>query len=162
MQLCTKYTDQPAVASFVWAWGETGFCCPRYQLELTQIAESLSRTVSFAPLGNAAEIPMERSERTKLKAECLVLEEEVSELKVRGLDMYRENVKLTASVQAYSVRQRELEAQLRDAQIVNARLEEKLLARDAEHGEMVDELSRLRTLSQFIDEATAPSTPSPQ
>jgi chromosome segregation ATPase len=155
MQLCSKYKDQPAIASFVWAWGETGFCSAKYQIELNQIATSLSRTVSFAPL-STSEIPMERSERTKLKAELLVLEEELSEAKLRGVDLYKENVKLTAQVQALTVRQRELEAQLQDSQIASTRLEHRLLTSDAAQGEMVDELTRLRTLAKFMDDQTAP------
>lgn len=154
-QLCSKYQDQPAVASFVWAWGETGFCSSRYQIELQQISQSVQRTISFAPL-STAEIPMDRSERTKLKAECLVLEEELSEAKLRGLDWYKENVKLTAQVQAYAMRQRELEAQLQDAQIKVTRLEQRAITSDAAQGEMVDELTRLRTLAKYVDEQTKP------
>lgn len=158
MHLCSKYTDQPAVASYLWPWGETGFCSSRYQLELNQIATNLSRTVSFLPLADAAEPPMERSERTKLKAELLVCEEELTEAKTRAADWYRENVKLTSQVQAQTMRVRELEAQLQDAQIKVTRLEQRLLTTDAAQGEMVEELSRLRTLAQFVDEQTAPST----
>jgi chromosome segregation ATPase len=157
MQLCSKYKTEPAIASYVWAWGETGFCSSRYQLELTQIATSLSRTVSFAPIGNAAEIPMERSERTKLKAECLVLEEELTEAKGRAVDLYRENVRLSQQVQAYTVRMHELEAQLRDATLVKDRAETRLLNSDAAQGEMVEELTRLRTIAKYVEEQTDPN-----
>lgn len=92
---------------------------------------------------------MERSERTKLKAEALVLEEELSEAKVRGADMFRENVKLSAQVQALTVQKRELEAQIADAEIKINRLEQRLIASDAGRGELAEELQRLRTAEQF-------------
>lgn len=159
MKLCSKYTDQPAIATYLWPWGETGLCSAKYQLELNQTAGNLSRTILFLPLADAQEAPMERSERTKLKAECLVLEEELSECKLRAVAMYQENVNLTAQVRSYAVNKRELEAQLSDVTIKAGRLEQSLVTAQAAQGEMVEELTQLRTIAKYVDQSTEPATP---
>jgi cell division protein FtsB len=144
---CTK----PAVWGYLWDWGEQGVCCAEHGTALKQLEPSLERKVTLSPLQKAAPAPLTRDERTLLIAGKLSAEAELDEAKVRGLDLYRENVKLTAQVQSHTVRGREREAQLQQAQRDVAQLREDLAVKDAEHAELVDEVTRLRTLAKFVD-----------
>ena len=75
----------------------------------------------------------------------------MSTRRVEGSKLYRENTRLTQSVQALTVRGRETESQLRDADARVDELAQQLQARDAEHGGLVEEVQRLRTLEKFND-----------
>ena len=151
--LCTDPDcGENAVFSYVWSWGKQGLACAKHASLLNQTATNLSQTVMVAPLATAAPAPLLRDERVRLTAEVMVGKEELLEAKARGLDLYRENVSLTRQIQALTVRGRESEAQLKDAAIEVERLRTELDKRDAEHGEMADELDRLRTLAKFVDD----------
>lgn len=150
-----------AIVNYTWDWGMSGKCCAGHQAEFTQKQEALSRKVQFAPLQTAAPAPLTRDQRTRLQAEVLVLKEELEDAKLRGLDLYRENVKLAQSVQALTVRGRESEAQLRDMSREIERLQTELGKRDAEHGALNDEVERLRTITKFLDDSTAPPATTP-
>ena len=148
--------DQHAVCKVMWDWGEVYNACARHQALATQINENLtggdgSRRVSFVALAHP-EAPLTRSERAKLKGEVYACEMEIADLKGRGTDLYNENVALTRQLQALTVRNRETELQLQDEKQRAAQLELKLEERDAEHGNLVDELTRLRTLVKFQEE----------
>jgi len=159
--ICDRDCINPAAFSFTWAWGESGVCCAHHQFLMNQTANQIERTIQFAPLAAVGPAPLERPERIQLKSEIYALEAEASDLKLRGLEMYRLNERLTSQAQALTVRGRETEAQLRDASREIERLQVELAKRDAEHGDMVDELDRLRTLAAFIDAQTEPSTTRP-
>jgi len=157
---CDRDCTKPAVFAYAWEWGEKGVCCAEHQFLLRQAAEHLGgRTVSFTPLVPAGPAPITRDERIQLNARVLTLEAELEDAKSRGLDLFRENTTLTRQVQAATVRGRELELQLKDHAAKIAELKELGEARDAEHGQLTDELSRLRTLSKFVDQ---PPPTSPQ
>lgn len=142
---------KPAVSAYSWDWGETGYCCATHQAVLgSQTAPQIGRTISFTPIAPATPAPMTRDERARLKGEVYALEEEVKDLKLRGSDLYTENGKLAQRVQALTVRGRETEAQLRDAKAKIEELEAECERRNAEHGELVDEVTRLRTLEKFL------------
>jgi len=160
--VCDRGCTKPAAFSYTWSWGETGVCCEEHQFLMNQTANQIERTIQFSPLVPAGPAPLERPERIRLKSEIYALEEESKDLKARGLEMYRLNERLTSQVQALTVRGRETEAQLRDASREIDRLTCELAKRDAEHGNMVDELDRLRTLAQFLDTQTQPSVSAPQ
>lgn len=157
----TKMCDQPeckntAEFAYAWDWGQKGICCSEHAQLFQQRAPQLNRTVSIHPLPNtpAAAPPMQRDERVKLQAEVLVLQEEVKEANVRGLDLFRENTKLAQQVQLLTVRERELRHQLQDGESKVFELQNKLDARDVEHGEMLAELERLRTLERLVPAST--------
>lgn len=150
---------RPAALSYRWDWGETGACCQEHGLLMQQTAQNLSshdlkRHVSLAPLENAAEAPLERSERTALIAAKLSAEAETEELKRRGGQLYSQNVDLTGQVQVLTLRLREAEAQRAEALAKIGRLEEKLQQRDLDLGTVTDELDRLQTLAAFAPDTT--------
>jgi len=147
----------PAAFSYTWSWGESGVCCPQHQFLMNQTANQIERTVQFSALVAAGPPPLDRPERIRLKSEIYALDAENGDLKLRGLEMYRLNERLTSQVQALTVRGRETEAQLRDASREIDRLQCELAKRDTEHGNITDELDRLRTLATFLDAQTEPS-----
>jgi hypothetical protein len=148
---------EPASFAYTWDWGQAGLACSKHASLLNQTAENLNRKVMVSPLRAAAPAPLLRDERVRLTAEAMVVKEELAEAKGRGLDLYRENVALTRQVQSLTVRGRELDAQLKDAALTVAQLKSDLEKRDAEHGDLVDEVSRLRLLAKFIPTAVAPA-----
>jgi len=97
----------------------------------------------------------------RLTAEGMVLKEELAEAKGRGLDLYRENVALTRTVSALTVRGRELDAQLTDAAARLQQAQADLAKSEALQGEMADELSRLRLLAKFVPDPAADPAPAP-
>lgn len=137
---------EPASSSYLFDWGQGGQCCGKHQFLLKQVADQISRNVVFAPLATAAPVPMARDERTRLKGEVYAVTEELEEAKQRGLDLYRQNERLIQQVQSLTVRGRETELQLRDAANELEKAKSELERRDAEHGNLVDEVERLRTL----------------
>jgi len=150
-------TPEPATHSYVWEWGASGTCCAHEVPVLQQTANSLGRSITFALINSAGTPPLQREERVKLKAESLVLAEELSEAKARGLDMYRQNTLLTAQVQALTVRNREAEAQKKDAIAARDEMDQRLAALQSENASLSDELGRLRVLVDAGD--THPGTP---
>lgn len=139
-------TPEPATHSYVWEWGASGTCCARQVPILQQTATNLGRSITFGVLTSGATPPLQRDERVKLKAESFVLAEELSEAKARGLDMYRQNTLLTSQVQALTVRNREAEAQKKDAIAARDEMDQRLKALESENASLTDELGRLRVL----------------
>lgn len=143
--------DQPlcqenATHAYTWEWGQSGAVCPKHQVLLQQTSENLGRKVTFAPIDPAATPPITRDERVRMKAESLVLAEELAEAKLRGLEMYRQIELLTAQVQSLTVRNREAEAQLKDLGNAREKAEARLVELEVENGNLHDELGRLRVL----------------
>lgn len=151
---CEK-CGKPALARCMWDWGESYLVCGEHQALAVQTNENLAsgQRVHFVPIPTAP-APMTRDERTRLKGNVYALEEEIVDLKARGSDLYRENTALTRQVQAGSVRLRETELQLTDARQDLQQVVAKLEERDAEHGALVDEVQRLRTMSKVFDDQT--------
>jgi septal ring factor EnvC (AmiA/AmiB activator) len=139
---------EPAKFAYTWEWGESGKCCGTHQFVLNQTAGNIERKIQFVPLDSGIAAPMQRDERIAMHARALTLEAELVEAQVRGLELYNQNVQLTAQVQALTVGKRELEAQVKrfaeEIQAVGHELE----ARKAEVGELGDEAGRLRVLIQ--------------
>lgn len=157
---CTQ-CDEPATFAYQWDWGEKGVVCSTHATLLQQTAGQLSRTVQITPLVPAAGAPLQRDERTQLKAAALVLEEELEEAKSRGLDLYRQVQELTRTNHGLTVREREAKAQLKDRELEVINLQGKLEERDAEHGELVAEIERLRALEKLVT-PTPPFEPAPE
>lgn len=146
---CDAGDQQPATFHYLWDWGEKGLACSKHATLLQQTATQLQRTISLHPLQAAAPAPLERDERTKLKAATLVVEEELQEAKARGLDLYRVNTQLVGDVQLHQVRAAELEAQNKDLRAEVERLKGDVANRDSEAAKLVLEISRLKTLTAF-------------
>lgn len=144
---------EDATHSYTWEWGQSGVCCAKHQFTLQQTAENLSRKIQFAPISPGATPPLQRDERVRLKAEALVLGEELAEAKARGLDLYRQNGLLTQQVQALTVRNREADAQIADLRATLAPTAERIQKLEAENGNLSDELSRLRVLLDMPSES---------
>lgn len=138
-----------ATFSYAWEWGEKGYCCSLHATLLQQIAGQISRSVMIVPLQRTRPEPLQRDERTRLKATAFVLEEELTEAKNRGLELYRINGQLRGDVQLMKVRNAEADAQLKDAHAEINRLNNDLQKRELEHGEMALEIDRLKTLVSF-------------
>lgn len=136
----------PAIATFFWEWGQTGNVCAKHQALYAQRQENLQRRCTFAPLQRAAEPPLVRSERIQLRAELGTLEAELVETKARGLELYHQNIELARQVQTLKVRDTEAQAQLRDATGRLAAMERHIGQREAELGEAVQEVQRLKAL----------------
>jgi hypothetical protein len=145
-------TPEPATHSYVWEWGASGTCCASQVPILQQTANNLGRSITFGVITSAATPPLQREERVKLKAEAFVLAEELSEAKARGLDMYRQNTQLTAQVQSLTVRNREADAQKKDAIAARDEMDRRLQALEAENALLNDELGRLRVLVPVVVE----------
>lgn len=150
-QKCDRDCNEAAVFAYTWEWGEKGACCAKHQFLLQQTAGNLGRSVNFAPIQSSVVVPMGRDERVKLKAEVYALEEEGNDLRARGTLLYNENIALTRQVQALSTRLRETDALLTEERAELVELRAKLEERDAEHGSLVDEVQRLRTLAKFSE-----------
>jgi hypothetical protein len=145
--LCDQsLTPEPATHSYVWEWGASGTCCARQVPILQQTANNLGRSITFGVLTSAATPPLQRDERVKLKAEAFVAQEELAEAKARGLELYRQNTQLTAQVQSLTVRNREADAQRKDAIAARDELDQRLVAMQAENASLSDELARLQVL----------------
>ena len=145
----TEGCSELATFSYVWDWGQSGKCCSRHAALLNQTSQQLSRGVQVTALQPTGPVSLTRDERTRLKAECYALEAEAEELKARGLALYRENETLTRQLQAAVVRLRETELQLKEGIAKNEALTAALEKSDSEHGNLVDEVGRLRTLASF-------------
>lgn len=150
--------DAPALFAYAFPWGEGGKVCATHAALKQQTAENLGRTVTMAALPPPQNQPLTRAERVALKAEVYALEEEAKDLKARGLALYQENERLTIQLQALHVRHQETDARLRDATATLDDFSRRLEERDAEHGALVDEVQRLRTITKF---ATPPQDPAP-
>src|SRR5262245_11890217 len=154
-EICNLCKEQ-ATHTYVWEWGETGVFCSTHQIVLQQTADNLQRRITFAPISSLATPPLQREERVRLRAEALVLGEELEEAKTRGLDLYRQNTALIAQVQSLTVREREAQAQRKDAVIAAEKAEVQLHDLQAENATLADELGRLRVL---IDVGSPPQGP---
>lgn len=164
-QICDQpECKEPATHSYTWDWGTSGVCCGKHQFLLQQNAGNINRTITFAPISPGATPPLQREERVKLKAEALVLAEELEEAKGRGLDLYRQNTQLVAQVQSLTVRNREADSQLKDARAALDEQQERLVELEAENATLADELGRLQVLvPRPLIEDTRPGVgPEPQ
>lgn len=147
VQLCSSPNcGEPAVFAYAWEWGEQGLCCSKHHFELNQAAGQLNRSIQCTPLAAGIAAPLERPERVQLMAKALAAEAELEEAKSRGLELYRQNTSLTQQVQALTTRNRESDAQLRDAKVGFTDMRAELERRQAEAANIHDELSRLRAL----------------
>lgn len=141
--------DEPASHSYTWDWGASGFCCPKHQALRQQQAGNLNRSVSFAVVSSTATAPLQRDERIRLRAETMVVNEELQEAKSRGLELYQQNQRLTSQVQSLTVQLRECESLRQDAVAAAEPLRQQLETTRVELADAVDELGRLKVLVEI-------------
>jgi hypothetical protein len=142
---------EPAVASYVWAWGQTGCCCARHQFILSQKSKNLKRAIQFAPLAPGAPSEPTRDERVQYRAQILAAEDELQAAKGRTAKTYAQNQELIAEVKRLTALNSELDGQLSQTR---ARLDETLRERDetlVSLHEARDELVRLQTLNDALE-----------
>src|SRR4051812_42520742 len=101
---------QQAVWGYLWEWGEGGVCCAEHGQLMQQMQESLGRRVTLSQLMAPAPAALTRDERTLLLAAKLSAEAEADDLKLRGLELYNENVKLSRQVSMQDLREKEMRA----------------------------------------------------
>lgn len=154
-----EHCSEIATHTYAWPWGEAGKVCALHARLAQQTAENLQRQVTIGNLSPTGPAPITRDERSKLKGEVYALQEEVTDLKARGVALFNENLQQAQSISALTLRNREAQQQLREARAENEELAAKLLQRDAEQQDQVEELQRLRKLAQFVDTSTAPAPP---
>ena len=138
--------QEPATHAYTWEWGQSGAVCGKHRMLLQQTSENLGRSITFAPIDPSATPQLTRDERVKLKAENLVVSEELAEAKQRGLEMYRQIELLSGQVQSLTVRNREAESQLQDLSNAREKSEARVVELEVENAELADELGRLRVL----------------
>lgn len=154
---CDQDCDEPATLAYRWEWGATGACCTRHAALLQQTSKSLKRSVVIHPIERAAPAPLLRDERMQLVAKSLVLEAELTEAQTRGLDVYRKNGDLQVQLNTAIVRERELKAQVADAQVKLSDLQARSDALNQENGQLLVELERLHDLELFVAQRDANS-----
>lgn len=142
--------DAVATYRYLYAWGQEGYVCSQHVLHKQQIAKNTKRSVSFTAINPGAAPDMTRDERTKLKAQMLVAQEERDENATRAQQLYRMNQDLAASVQRSKLIETELKAQIRDLSISREQTEAKLADRERQLAEASDELGRLRVIADGI------------
>jgi DNA repair exonuclease SbcCD ATPase subunit len=111
--MCTDHPEVPAVAKFLWSYGDEGFCCSQCQFLLNQRAGNIKQAVSFSPLA-LVEPMLERSERTQLIAAKLSAEGEADEVKRRAAKLYEANQELAKQVARAETMLEETKAMLKD------------------------------------------------
>lgn len=150
-QVCSdpECTETASVA-YIWSWGEQGTACPRHQVIRQQQSEQLSQTITFTPLNAGIQPPIERHERLAYNAQILTLEEELSDCKKRGLEMYQSNQKLLDEGRLQFARNGQLK---RDLEAKTAELEGAEQTRDRALADLADARDSLDRLSAFIEEA---------
>ena len=120
--LCTveEGCPEPAIAQYVWPWGESGMCCARHQVILRQKSQQLKRELQLTALRPGADQPVTRGERIQAQATILALQAEVDEGRQRGQELYRQTVELQSQVVTLRAQRAELEAQLAAARAEKA------------------------------------------
>jgi len=105
---------EPATHTYVWAWGESGFCCAPHQMMRTQQASQLKRQIQFTALTPGAPERVTFDERVRLHAEAISAREECAEVKGRSAELYSSNQKLAAEVRRQQLVLSQLQSEVAD------------------------------------------------
>jgi hypothetical protein len=148
--------DQPecesvAEFSYLWSWGQSGYCCAKHQFLLNQAAQNMNQRIGFTVLAPQQTKPVEREERIQLHAARLAAEDELAQAKQRTAQVYAENQTLVAEVQRLRKLTSELEGHLRTTEDDARRLLEERDSALVELASARDELVRLRTLCDALE-----------
>lgn len=160
VRMCDKDPSQQAVYSYRFDWGEEGVVCAEQATRLQQVAQQTGRGVVLVPLSNEPP-PVTLDERRQHHATRLALEEELTAAKGRGLELYRVNQRLSQELSAANAVNAELKSQLEqrdDDLLKQASLTRRL---EAEHGDLVSELERLRAVASLVVDPAPPSFVAP-
>jgi hypothetical protein len=104
IKMCDVVNGERAIAQYIWAWGEEGFCSVKGQFLLNQKAGNLKRTIQFIPLANLPPAPMMSDERTRLIAERLSAQSELAEVNERNSRLFASNTELASQVREFRIR----------------------------------------------------------
>lgn len=141
-------TGEPATMSFAWPWAgrpgraetdsatDAGFCSMRGQQLLIQQGKNMKQVPHFAPLPNAQEPVLDRSERTQLIAAKLAAEGETEEVRRRSARLFDENVELTRELQTLKTNFAHVKDVLADKERALAQVQPEVARLSAENGRL--------------------------
>lgn len=133
-----------ATHSYVWAWGEAGYCCPKHVAILQQKAAQLKRTITFTALQPGAPSQITRDERTQLIAAKLAAEGETEDVKARNRDLYGANRQLTAEIVRMRTQLQQAESQNQDIAAELEQVTKEKMAALKESADAINEVARLQ------------------
>lgn len=152
VKMCDLVENEVATMQYSWNWGtrppETGFCCSTGQMLLRQQAQNLKRgdALSFAPLAQQQEVPLERSERTQLLAAKLAAEGEADAVKVRNSKLFQQLGEVGGELKRTQAQLSEAQAQAKDGQAKLAGSNEIIARMKMENGKLGDDLAKANHL----------------
>jgi regulator of replication initiation timing len=155
--VCTE-CGEPAVFSFVWPWGQSGYCCANHAVVLRHRSQALEREIQLLPLRPGAPSPVTQDERVTWHAKLLAAEDQIVEVKTRNLRLFDANETLTAEVKRLTVEATELRSQLADARAEADQLTSEKMQALKQLAETNHELARLQGV---LDAAAQLPTPPP-
>lgn len=147
--MCTQPgCSEPATLTYVWPWGEPGACCAAHRIHVSQKCDALGRgQVSFSTIDPNAVPVLTRDERTQLRAQVLSLQDECTEVKARGVELYKSNTDLANEARRHRVRNTDLEARVKD---LEATLAETTKARDQARADLADAQTETQRLDLLL------------
>jgi hypothetical protein len=160
-KLTGEACGEPATASYMWGWGETGTCCARHQFLLAQLAKPLKRQIQFSALAPSRPAPMLRDERVQLHAQRLAAEEELAESKANYLTLYDQKEALRKELASKAALVSHHEATIKDQNRELAHLREDLEEVVSRLGGAMQELTELRALADALEAKPSPIQPEP-
>jgi len=135
---------EPAIAAYVWDWGDSGFVCSVHQVGLHQQSRSLKRGVQITALTPGQPSEMTRKERIESYARVMAADDEVAEVKERNAKLFHANQALTKEVGRCTTQLAQAEQQIAD---LRAELEDGIGERQdlkRQLAEVTDEAVKLR------------------
>ena len=144
---------EPATYGYVWAWGESGFCCGRHAAALRQTSDNLNRTITLSPLAPAAAVPMNHDERVRMTAEVLTFKAETEEVRRRNLELYNANVELRREISRQAGEVAELRGALEDTRAEAEQLTAEKMSALQDLAERTSELVRLEGILHAAETA---------
>lgn len=143
--LCTVQNCQrPATHSYLWPWGDAGYCCSRCMVTLQHQAANLGREVTFVSLTEKAPSELESNERIQLNARVLAAEQEVAVVKERNRKLFEGNQTLTGEVRQLRAELEAFQGQLADARAECDQLTQEKMSALKQLSETNHELARLQ------------------
>lgn len=155
--LC-KDCGEPALFSFTWDWGESGYVCAVHAVTLRHRQQALGRECHFVALRPGAPTAVTQDERVTWHAKLLAAEDQIVEVKTRNLRLFDANETLTAEVKRLTVEATELRSQLADARAEADQLTSEKMQALKQLAETNHELARLQGV---LDAAAQLPTPPP-
>lgn len=144
--MCDRCPEERAIARYVWSWGEEGFCSHKGKFLLDQQAKNNKQSISYLPLVQAVPEPLKRDERTRLIAEKISAESELTEVLERNARLYAQNTEIGSQLQNLKVRDAEAGRQIQDLKIELAETQAQLTQEAVTKGKLSVELQKANEL----------------